>query len=165
MVMGGKKSRNKGANFERAIATRLRQWLGDDWTVKRNPTDRQKGKAGAGEFEIVGPFSFPFAIECKAHESFDYGQLFRVPVTGPFGGFWQQAKDQAEAAEKRPLLFLKRNNGPILVGIELSALSGILGVAELGSLLRLNDLGCCVVPIESFLSAFPSALYELEGSG
>ena len=161
MVMGGKKSRNKGANFERAIAKRLREWLGDDWTVKRNPTDRQKGKAGAGEFEIVGPFPFPFAIECKAHEAFDYGQLFRVPVTGPFEKFWEQAKDQAEAAEKRPLLFLKRNNGPILVGVELNAISNIINVAEVGSLLRLYDLGCCVLPMESFFNTFPSVLYEI----
>ena len=107
--MGGRKSRNKGANFERAIAKRLRQWLGDDWTVSRNPTDRQKGKTGAGEFEIVGPFPFPFAIECKAHESFSYGQMFRNPVTGPLPSFWDQAKRQAEAAEKAPLLLLKKS--------------------------------------------------------
>ena len=159
--MGGKKSRNKGANFERAIAARLRQWLGDDWTVKRNPTDRQKGKAGAGEFEIVGPFPFPFAIECKAHESFDYGQLFRTPVTGPFEGFWEQAKAQADAAEKLPLLLLKRNNGPILVAMGLNIFSDILSLAEAGSLLRLYDLGCCVLPMESLLGVPSSKLYEV----
>jgi hypothetical protein len=166
--MGGKKSRNKGANFERAIAKRLREWLGEDWVVSRNPTDRQKGKTGAGEFEIVGPFVFPFAIECKAHEAFDYGQLLRVPVTGPFEGFWEQAKAQAEAAKKAPLLVFKRNNGPVLVAINwkgfwpLLAASGIEGIH---SLLRLYDHDCVVIPIDVFLSIKPSALYEVAEGG
>ncbi len=161
--MGGRKSRNKGANFERAIAKKLREWLGEDWEVKRNPTDRQKGKTGAGEFEIVGPFEFPYAIECKAHESFDYGQLFRVPVTGPFISFWEQAKDQADAAEKSPLLIFKRNNGPVLVALNWRGFWPIVsasGIETVHSLLRLYEHDCVVIPLEVFLGLKPSALYE-----
>ena len=165
MVMGGKKSRNKGANFERAIAKRLREWLGDDWTVKRNPTDRQKGKAGAGEFEIVGPLPFPFAIECKAHESFDYGQLFRTPLTGPFVGFWEQAKAQAEAAEKRPLLFIKKNNGPVIAVLGSDSIADIRPVTEYGRQLRIYHMDCYVIEAASFFATYPSMLYEIGRSG
>ena len=160
----GKKSRNKGANFERAIARQLREWLGEDWEVKRNPTDRQKGKTGAGEFEIVGPFDFPFAIECKAHESFDYSQLFRVPVTGPFDSFWAQALRQAEAAEKAPLLIFKRNNGPVLAALNWKGFWPLLaasGVDSIHNLLRLYDYDCVVVPIEVLFKISPLSLYEV----
>ena len=156
--MGGKKSRNKGANFERAIATRLRQWLGEDWEVKRNPTDRQNGKAGAGEFEIVGPHQFPYAIECKAHESFDYGQLFRNPVTGPFLGFWEQAVEQAASAEKDPMLILKRNSGPVLVALKPGAVTYELSNKEGGSVLRIRGV-CHVFPLEDLLALSPLVLW------
>jgi hypothetical protein len=157
----GKKSRNKGAAFERAIAIRLRKWLGDDWTVKRNPTDRQKGKAGAGEFEIVGPRVFPFAIECKAHESFEYSQLFKDPVSGPFLSFWEQATDQANSAEKKPMLFLKRNNGPVLVAMKSCEATAMLSVAEIGTMLRLYDIGCYVISADALFELRPSLLYEV----
>ena len=160
--MSGRKSRNKGANFERAIAKRLREWLGEDWTVKRNPTDRQNGVAGAGEFELVGPFPFPFAIECKAHESFDYSQLFRRPLTGPLSGFWSQAMSQAQSCGKRPLLLLKRNNGPILAVAEIDTLRGVGILAESSCVMRLYDLGCCVFPAEDLFGTCPAVLYEIE---
>ncbi len=163
--MGGRKSRNKGANFERAIAKRLRQWLGDDWEVKRNPTDRQKGKTGAGEFEIVGPFDFPFAIECKAHESFGYGQLFKDPITGPFISFWDQAKMQAEAAEKAPLLLLKKNSGPVLAAMGSKQFSELLGASDCSCVMKIKILDCYVVSIDSLLSVNSEMLYEVSKTG
>lgn len=87
-----------GKRFERRLAIDLRQWLGEDFTVSRNPTDRQKGQTGtAGEFEIAGPYTFPFCIEAKAHSSFSLRQLFRDPITGPLESWWQQACEQADS--------------------------------------------------------------------
>lgn len=159
--MRGRTSRNKGANFERSIAKRLRSWLGDDWEISRNPTDRQKGKTGAGEFEIVGPHIFPFAIECKAHESFDYGQLFRTPITGPFRGFWKQARDQAEAADKMPMLILKKNNGPTLCVLETEAVLMMIPKPARISFLALNEPRCAVFPLDDLLSYPSSCLFEV----
>jgi hypothetical protein len=159
--MGGRKSRNKGASFERAIATRLREWLGDEWEIKRNPTDRQKGKAGAGEFEIVGPREFPFAIECKAHESFSCEQLFRVPITGPFSGFWDQANSQARAARKWPMLILKRNNGPVLCAMDPEAAISLIPSPERAPCLTVHSPRCCVVPLQVVLDEPASRLFEL----
>jgi hypothetical protein len=111
-------SRAKGRGFEQKIATDLRAWLGPAWTVARNQTDRQGGqvKGSAGEFMIEHPtLVCPFVIECKAHESFDYGQLMDPKLPGPFRSFWAQAQRQADkSGNGRPLLILKRNRGPVL---------------------------------------------------
>lgn len=110
-------SRSKGRGFEQQIARDLRAWLGSDWTVTRNQTDRQGGqvKGAAGEFTIDGPFPFPFAIECKAHEAFEYSQLWTAPVVGPLPKFWAQANRQANPVCRRPMLIVKRNLGAVLV--------------------------------------------------
>ena len=131
-------SRRKGATFERRIACDLRKWLGSEWTVARNPTSFQAGEGGAGEFSIVyarlvlpphesrsmhddAPLygrdlpTFPWAIECKAAESFRYQHLLTHPIPGPFPGWWAQACRQAASAGLQPLLVVKRNRGPILV--------------------------------------------------
>ena len=139
----------------------MREWLGDEWEVKRNPTDRQKGRAGAGEFEIVGPHQFPFAIECKAHESLDYGQLFRVPVTGPFLGFWRQTRSQAVAARKRPLLIMKRNNGPILCVMEPNVATSLLEPLARLPCLSMGEPRCTVLPLHRLLSQPCSRLFEI----
>ena len=116
-------SRAKGRGFEQRIATDLRAWLGPAWTVARNQTDRQGGqvKGSAGEFTIEHPtLVCPFVVECKAHESFDYGHLLDPDIPGPFRRFWAQACRQAEKTPNgRPLLVLKRNRGPVLVCFDL----------------------------------------------
>jgi len=160
----GRKSRNKGANFERAIARLLRDWLGDEWEVKRNPTDRQNGKAGAGEFEIVGPYEFPFAIECKAHESFDYGQLFRVPATGPFCSFWKQAQCQADSAGKIPMLILKKNNGPVLCAMDMASVMSLVPRPERMSFMSIEEPRCIVFPLSVLLDQPSSYLFEVASS-
>ena len=116
-------SRAKGRGFEQRIATDLRAWLGPAWTVARNQTDKQAGqvKGSAGEFTIEHPtLVCPFVVECKAHESFDYGHLLDPDIPGPFRRFWAQACRQADkSGGGRPLLILKRNRGPVLVALDL----------------------------------------------
>ena len=119
-------SRAKGSTFERAIATDLRAWLGDGWTVTRAQTDRQAGQAKdghAGEFVIEGPHPFPWTIECKAHARFDLRQLWRLPVDGPLSGWWMQTVRQARAVKREPLLVVKVTRGETLAvlrpGLEL----------------------------------------------
>lgn len=117
--------RRIGAQFERRLAIDLRQWLGEDFTVSRNPTDRQKGQTGtAGEFEIAGPYTFPFVIEAKAHSSFSLRQLFRSPITGPLESWWEQACEQADsinhstnepaATTLLPLLICREKGYPVV---------------------------------------------------
>jgi hypothetical protein len=114
-------SRSKGRGFEQKIATQFREALGENWKVTRNQTDRQGGQVegSAGEFTFNGPKLadgtnqvFPWCVECKAHEDFEYSQLWTG--TGPFKGFWEQACEQAAVVNLKPLLILKRNFGPLL---------------------------------------------------
>lgn len=110
-------SRSKGRSFEQAIARDLRAWLGEAWTVERNPTDRQRGATGlAGEFSIRRKDGAPFVycIECKAYASWNEGQLWRVPVVGKLPDFWSQAVRQARAVGLEPLLIVKRDRGEVL---------------------------------------------------
>ncbi len=109
-----------GASFERQVATDLRAWLGDGWTVSRNPPDRQAGADGAGEFAIRGPAVFPFVIECKAHRSFSLRMLFRDPLPSLISGWWEQACHQAAAsnladgAGRAPLLIMRERHWPVV---------------------------------------------------
>jgi hypothetical protein len=115
-------SRAKGAGFERDIARDLRTWLGDGWDVSRTPTDRQRAQdrtGHAGEFTIIPPehagATFPWAIECKDHATFDLRQLWRAPVDGPLPKWWAQAVRQAESVGRIPLLVVKVARGETLV--------------------------------------------------
>jgi hypothetical protein len=119
-------SRTKGKAFEQAIARDLREWLGEDWLVERNQTDRQRGATGtAGEFSVArrdlgsGP-PFAWCIECKAHAAWDEGQLWRSPVVGPLPGWWVQARRQASAVQLKPVLVAKRDRGEVLAFVRAS---------------------------------------------
>lgn len=127
----GRYARSKGAAFEREVASAFRAWLGDDWTVRRIPADRQRGRAGtAGDVECVHPERpFPFAVECKAGGGFHEGHLWRVPPRGPVASWWDQACDQAKPAGLRPMLVMRRNAGERLVMLERDAASA-LGLRE-----------------------------------
>lgn len=101
--------RAAGKRFEQEIARDLRRWLGDEWTVARNQTDRQQGQVEGcwGEFTIEGPGVFPFAIECKDRQEFEERHLFADGQTVAFNGYWQQACVQADGMGGWPMLILK----------------------------------------------------------
>ena len=109
--MGGA-SRSKGARFERAVVRDLAKWLGPDWVVRRNPADRQRGAAGvcAGDIVVDGPFEFPFAIECKHYADLGRDWLMR-PTGAKLLSFWAQAREQADAVSKVPLLIVRQDRG------------------------------------------------------
>jgi hypothetical protein len=127
-------SRRKGAAFERQIARDLRTFLhpdrtGQEWQITRAQTDRQRGQDGltAGEFTIIGPGVFPWAIECKAGEAFKEAQLWQVPASGPVAqSWWPQAVRQAASVGLSPVLIVKRRNGPILAIAERKVWSRLL---------------------------------------
>ena len=112
----GRGSREKGRAWEQEVARRLRDWLGPEWTVSRVPTERQRGQVvaeEAGDLHVSGPHPWPFAIECKATESWDHAMLFSSPVAERFAVYWRQAREQA--GERIPLLFAKRNRAEPVV--------------------------------------------------
>lgn len=124
-------SRSKGRGFEQQIARDLRKSLTADFTVTRATTDQQRGqsKAGhAGEFVIVGPYRFPFAVECKAVETFDEGHLWRPVVPDCTAKLWRQAVRQADAAHLGPMLVVKRNGAEVLCVMRSGDATALFGV-------------------------------------
>ena len=110
----GKASRDKGARFERSIASGLREWLGPDWQVERLPGYRQRGEVGqAGDLVVSGPFVFPFAIECKHYKGWRLDQLF-TPDASMLADFWRQTVEQAERVDRLPLLLVHKDRGQTL---------------------------------------------------
>ena len=105
-----RKPRAAGATFERRIASELRVWLGDDWSVLRNQTDRQKGQGGcAGEYSITHDrLAFPYAIECKTYATAYAAQLWEP--TKQWHAFWAQAVRQANSVGLAPLLVSRQGS-------------------------------------------------------
>jgi hypothetical protein len=141
-----KNSRRIGAAFERQIAIDLRSWLGDDYTVSRNPTDRQGGQDGRsfGEFSVDGPRRFPFVVECKAERAFSLRMFFRDPLPALISTYWEQASRQAAAtfggtewaAAAHPLLIVRERHYPIVCMMRNGASMRIVGAGEQRPIMR-----------------------------
>jgi len=99
--------RRIGRAFEQRLARDLRTWLGPDATVQRRRNDQQ---ACAGEFDIHWPAGrFPFAIEAKAHKTFDVAQLWtrQGPMFNGKPESWlEQCERQARDGGLAPLLVI-----------------------------------------------------------
>ena len=112
----GKASRDKGARGEREVAILFRQWLGDDWTVRRLRTMDQ---SDTGDLVILPPDGhppFPFAVEVKTSASINLASLLWDPCA-LWRSWWTQACKQAEKGGKAPLLVFKRDRSPWLVAM------------------------------------------------
>lgn len=114
-------ARTKGNSFEIVVAKRLTEWwglnfrrvplsggydkrlvVGDLWIADRSATIE----------EIKG---FPFSIEAKNREGWDWNILFG-PGNSSLMEYWKQAKDDASKLDKIALLIFKKNFSPLYVG-------------------------------------------------
>lgn len=141
MKRGGGKS--KGSAFERQVCKDLSLWVTngqkDDcfWRSAmsggRATVQHRKGQDlshVSGDICATHPDGYPLIenwfIECKFYK--DLG--FKTLVTsgrGVVADFWGKACDQAQQHMKRPMLILKQNQLPALVGIDAAYLSGTHG--------------------------------------
>jgi hypothetical protein len=150
MKSGGGKA--KGGEFERQICKKLSLWvsnnLRDDlfWRSAmsggRATVRSKKGKetaSGHGDITAVTPegnkLTDYFIIECKSYKSlgFDshlYGQ-------GPLAGIWDKLKKECNG--KKPILILKENRRPILIGLSFNC-PGIVCLAVYWSNLHVYHL-------------------------
>ncbi len=109
--MGGKKSRNKGAGFERSVAGQLTKWVG----TKFSRTPSSGGWNKTGDITPKDPkemIRFPFNIECKNNESWNMPMLFDfngVALSGCFGNWWRQCSGDASKSKRIPVLIFTRN--------------------------------------------------------
>lgn len=128
MKSGGGKA--KGGEFERQICKKLSLWvsnnLHDDlfWRSAmsggRATVRGKKGKetaSGHGDITAVTPegnlLTDYFVIECKSHKSLGFD--LHVYGHGPLTEIW--AKLRKECNDKKPMLVLKENRRPALIGL------------------------------------------------
>ena len=121
MKLGGGKQ--KGNRFEREIASRLSAWWEESTGIKkgfaRTPGSggwaKTSGTAETGSYvagDIVCPKSFPFVVECKDDESFQFHLLISSYEKSSFKQWWEKLCGEAEAVGKYPLLVFTRNRWP-----------------------------------------------------
>lgn len=131
--------KNKGSGFERDIAKKLSLWVSDG-----ERTDIFWRSAGSGSkatvtgeetqsgdicavHELGRPFVKKFFTEIKFYRNLNlpgliFGQLKRSGTTSGVTDFWIKTREQAEKFNKLPLLIMKQNNLPILLGVSAETL-------------------------------------------
>ena len=130
----GQHSKQKGAEFERAMSTLLSLWVTSGkrrdvfWRTAmsggRSKAAKLAGRAGNtaqdGDVCSVSPeghdLTEAFTIECKFYKQIDWAATI-YGHDGDFGRFWRQAQRDADNASKRPLLIVKENRREELVAM------------------------------------------------
>lgn len=109
-----KKSRNKGQRGEREIAKKLSEWWGSEFT--RTPmsggfhTKEFRDDWNAGGDIVTPDETFPFSVEIKWQENWNFEQLITAPKC-KIWQWWEQATSECPEG-KTPLLVFKRNHSP-----------------------------------------------------
>lgn len=120
------------------------------------------------EFDVAGDivtdaFKFPFSIEVKWREKWNYQRALDGSKS-PFWGWWAQAIRDAEKISKVPLLMAKKNFGPWLIAFPRYFLNERIPIEPTSSLtlehLSGKKVNCKIAPVlyyeESFLAIPPS---------
>jgi len=155
MIMSGKKSRNKGAGFERLIANMFAEAYGVSF--RRTPLSggwAAEFADAAGDIVCVEPnkfeskhgFSFHYCIECKKSEGWKFGSLFTESHMW-FDNWWKQLEEECPG-DKIPLLVFSQNYSPIWLVAKFDTLSGCPGARMTFSC---NGEELVVVLLEEFL--------------
>jgi hypothetical protein len=86
----GKRSRNKGASFERAISKRFSEWLG--CKVRRTPMSGAYGSDWHLGGDLMFDIDVPWYVELKNREAWRLEQIFaaacRIPAVMFLPGMW-----------------------------------------------------------------------------
>ena len=128
----GRKARRKGSSFELNCCKLLTAWWFPDddftgvnatklpffrspgsggWATKRKHQNDNRINEMSGD--IICPSDFPFSIEMKNQEEWDFDQYFKENPGFKLWGWWKQTTEQAERANKKPLLLFTKNHSPV----------------------------------------------------
>lgn len=99
--MGGKRSRDKGARFEREAAALFRALTGLDGIRRGRQDNKNRFVGSSHESDVAGVPGL--WIEAK-----------HVQVTAP-GSWWKQACRDADGTGLEPIVIFRRDRGPTLV--------------------------------------------------
>ena len=146
--MSGKKSKSKGAAFERKVAKLFSDAYEMDF--RRTPLSggwAKDAEVAAGDLVCLGDDSFPYIVECKKQEGWSFESLF-TPDHAWFDCWWEQAVEECPNS-KEPLLVFSRNYMPILVAMSSDVGFGVQ--AEMFASLAWNGDRIIITDLESFL--------------
>jgi hypothetical protein len=118
-------SRAKGATFELDVSKELSIWWGTK--LRRTPLSGGWSKDNVtGDIAASEPY-FPFSVECKSTESWEFFQLLKSPDKAELAEHWKQCVNDSQGRSftspgllKKPLIPLltfKRNFHPMYCGI------------------------------------------------
>jgi hypothetical protein len=118
-LLVSKKSRTKGARFEKETCEILSKWwYGQDGILRRTPGSGAWEK-GMGDVTLPpsatdhGLESFPFYVECRNREGWKLEELF--DTEGEVHKWWIETFTRASVFGKVPLLIFTRNHVPAFV--------------------------------------------------
>ena len=113
----GKRSKHKGANYERTIAKIMTSWWGAEFTkVPASGGLHWHASMNAyGDIITIPEANFPFVVECKKREEWTLDNLFLNNKEIKL--WWQQVVGDAETSGKVPMLIFSRNRAETYVMI------------------------------------------------
>jgi hypothetical protein len=168
----GKSSKTKGRGFESEVARLFTNWAGSQF--RRVPlSGGWQGGVVTGDIFLVAEYlascafggprpRFPFSLECKKQESWDFAQLFKGDTNCPLFTWWEQTKRGAKVTGKLPALVFTRNYLPIFVMVDCSTVVRINELVHsswenLSHVTCCSSSDCCVVIflLSDFLSWVP----------
>jgi len=122
----------KGSSFERQISKKLSLWVSNNerddiywrshssgarYTIRKKLGKDTEGQDADLTCTSKNPdyiiLTDKLSIECKAYKDINFWNFITETKTG-VSAFWEQAVNQAEQANKLPVLIAKKNNMPIL---------------------------------------------------
>jgi len=147
----GKRSRNKGASFERAISKKFSEWL--ECKVRRTPMSGAYGSEWHLGGDLMFDIDVPWYVELKNREGWRLEQIFSSKPCGPIIDWLNSTWEEAERAEKIPMVIFTRNRVESYVALPLLHLERDLLVRDacrFPSVMFLPDMWV-VVPLQSFM--------------
>jgi hypothetical protein len=136
----------KGANWERNLARLFSKWLTGRatppvlWRSTQSGGWKHRGASNAGDLSANGEegqaLIDQWVIEAKHWNKIDFWHVFSRPETSDLVKWWIKVSQEAVELEKLPMLIVKRDYYPPLIGIP-----GELCEIE-GHSIRVSGLNC-----------------------
>jgi len=126
----GRHARRKGSTNELQLCRILSQWwFEDDYKgipakelpFRRTPLSGGFDTSAVGDIRIMDHTidDFPFSVEAKDQECWDFSGMFKGNKAWPVDLFWEQTLGQAVIASKHPLLIFTKNRFPFFIRLKM----------------------------------------------
>lgn len=116
----------KGHSFELKVAKLLSKWWGEDGSFQRTPlsggwsklSKATKDIADRVRGDLICPSEFPFFVECKCDESFDFHLILQGYSKSVFKNWWDVLVNKSIETSYKPMLIFSKNYWKIFVALD-----------------------------------------------